>query len=81
MSAPRLTPSMSHGPDRLAAESRTGSGSELHGSRMSRGTIIRRPKRRRPSAAASALLLRRKYLPHTEHESICTGVLGQSDEV
>ena len=24
----------------------------------------------------TALLLRRKYLPHTEHESICTGVLG-----
>ena len=44
MSALRLTPSKSHGPDRLAAESRTSRGTKLHGSRMSRATIIRRPK-------------------------------------
>ena len=39
MAALRLIPSMSHGPDRLAAELGTGRGAELLGSRRSRAAI------------------------------------------
>mgnify|MGYP007018199756 CR=1 FL=1 len=68
MSALRLTPSKSHEPDRLAAESRAGRGTKLHGSRMSRATIIRRPKRRRPSAKAI-----KPYIPKEVPTRVCQG--------